>query len=249
MIVLEKRSKGTEIRSRSLKTGASDICSKPLKTPLGEILRWRLLLFQISRDSVSGRHAEWDEDEQVLTYEDTELHLDQIPILLACEYDECRRILYEDLMFGLKDLRRMHAWSLKDNPAAAVVGWEFTQHRENAYLLQVRTREEANELSGLLQCDSYTSESEKHILTTWVASANLPYIVATTALAEGLDYPHVRVVVNVNDPESLVTFAQESGRAGRDGLKAYSLVLLAPTWKPQSEGEDTLICQMLASSH
>jgi superfamily II DNA/RNA helicase len=32
------------------------------------------------------------------------------------------------------------------------------------------------------------------------------FIVATTALAEGFDYPHVHLVVNVNEPESLVIF-------------------------------------------
>ena len=44
----------------------------------------------------------------MLTYEDTELHIDYIPTLLVSEYDECRRLLYDDLMFGLKDFRRMH---------------------------------------------------------------------------------------------------------------------------------------------
>jgi ATP-dependent DNA helicase RecQ len=59
-----------------------------------------------------------------------------------------------------------------------------------------------------------------------------PFIVATTTLTEGFDYPHVRLVVNVNKPESLVIFIQESGQAGRDGVKAYSLVLLLSTWEP-----------------
>lgn len=60
----------------------------------------------------------------------------------------------------------------------------------------------------------------------------MPYIVATTALAEGFDYPYVRLVINVDEPESLVIFAQESGRAGRDGKRAYSVVLLPKTWQP-----------------
>jgi superfamily II DNA helicase RecQ len=54
-------------------------------------------------------------------------------------------------------------------------------------------------------------------MTGCLQSAVRPYIVATTAFAEGFDYPHVRLVINMNEPESMVSFAQESGRAGRDG--------------------------------
>lgn len=72
------------------------------------------------------------------------------------------------------------------------------------------------------------------------------FIVATTALAEGFDYPHVRLVVNVNEPESLVIFVQESGRAGRDSAKAYSLVLLPSTWEPQDDpNEDVELAKNL----
>jgi hypothetical protein len=48
---------------------------------MGEILRWRLLLFKISKESIGDYEVSWDESEQVLTYEDTELHMDQIPTL------------------------------------------------------------------------------------------------------------------------------------------------------------------------
>ncbi len=126
-----------------------------------------------------------------------------------------------------------------------MVGEQFAHGYTKEMADVEETREKANELSGLLQCDSYTPENgtaaeKKHILTTWVVSTKRPYIVATTALAEGLEYYYVRLIVNVDEPESLVIFAQESGRAGRDGLKAYSLVFLATTWKPQGEGEGSL---------
>ena len=35
----------------------------------------------------------------------------------------------------------------------------------------------------------------------------MPYIVVTIALAKGFDYPYVRLVINVDELESLVIFA------------------------------------------
>lgn len=114
----------------------------------------------------------------------------------------------------------------------------FFDHAHDKIILYVRTCKDADDLAELLGCRSYTSESgtpagKKSILDHWVMTQDTPHIVATTALAEGFDYPHVRLVINVNEPESLVIFAQESGRAGRDGKRAYSMVLLPATWQPQ----------------
>ena len=107
-----------------------------VETPMGEILRWRLLLFKISKESVGDNEASWDESEQVLTYDDTELHMDQIPALLMSEYQDCHRLLYDDLMFSQKLVRRMHSWALKDGPNVDTVDWNSTQHRDNAHLLK-----------------------------------------------------------------------------------------------------------------
>jgi superfamily II DNA helicase RecQ len=106
-------------------------------------------------------------------------------------------------------------------------------------ILYVRTCKDADDLAELLGCSSYTAESgtsveKKQILDHWIQNPDTPYIVATTALAEGFDYPHVRLVMNIDEPESLVIFAQESGRAGRDGKRAYSMVLLPATWQSQN---------------
>ena len=51
---------------------------------------------------------------------------------------------------------------------------------------------------------------------------------AILALSIGFDYTHVRLVIHINEPDSLVDFAQESGRAGRDRKEAYSVILLPP---------------------
>jgi superfamily II DNA helicase RecQ len=121
----------------------------------------------------------------------------------------------------------------------------FFDHACDKIILYVRTCKDADDLAELLGCNAYTAESgtpeeKKEILDRWIRTPGTPYIVATTALAEGLDYPHVRLVMNVDEPESLVIFAQESGRAGRDGKRAYSVVLLPATWQPKAMDNNSL---------
>lgn len=129
---------------------------------------------------------------------------------------------------------------------------DWLDQSRDEIILYFRMRNEADTLAEKLNCDVYTSKSGTYeekdkAFKRWTADPDCPYIAATTALAEGFDYPHVRYVINVNEPDYLATFAQETGRTGRDNKPAYSLAMLPVTW--QAQGADESCSQLGEMSH
>jgi len=72
----------------------------------------------------------------VLTYEDTELHMDQIPTLLGSEYQDCHGLLYDDLMMSQKTISHINSSALKDGPNVNTINWNFIQYWDNVNVLK-----------------------------------------------------------------------------------------------------------------
>ena len=54
---------------------------------------------------------------------------------------------------------------------------------------------------------------------------DLDVVVATSAFGMGVDKAEIRFVLHYDHPASLEAYAQEAGRAGRDGKEAYAILL------------------------
>ncbi|KAK4117938.1 P-loop containing nucleoside triphosphate hydrolase protein, partial [Parathielavia appendiculata] len=84
-------------------------------------------------------------------------------------------------------------------------------------------------LGGVLSCPVFhrtvdTVEEKGRRLREWARVGRV--IVTTNALGMGIDVADVRMVVHAGAPRRLRDYAQESGRAGRDGEKSEAVIVL-----------------------
>lgn len=107
---------------------------------------------------------------------------------------------------------------------------------EGSAIVYTRSRKLTGEIARFINDNGISADSFHAGLTdaekdlrqkSWTRGRNR-VMVATNAFGMGIDKPDVRVVIHYNVPDSIEAYFQEAGRAGRDGNKAYAVMLYNP---------------------
>lgn len=106
-------------------------------------------------------------------------------------------------------------------------------------IIYVRNRRRTREVTELLNQEGITADfyhaglenAVKDLRQKRWQCGETRVMVATNAFGMGIDKPDVRLVLHLDLPDSPEAYFQEAGRAGRDGRKAYAVILYAQSDK------------------
>jgi ATP-dependent DNA helicase RecQ len=110
---------------------------------------------------------------------------------------------------------------------------EIIQKVPGTAIVYCKTRKKTKEFADLLNAHKINAafyhaglkqEERKERQEKWIQN-DIRVMVCTNAFGMGIDKPDVRLVVHTAPPDCLENYYQEAGRAGRDGKKAYGVLL------------------------
>lgn len=216
-----------------------------------EIFRTKLRKMHISMITVDESHciSQWGYDFRPAYLKIAEIRelLPGVPVLAltATAPPEVVKDIQARLHFRHKNVFRM---SFERNNLAYIVRKTENKTAELLHILRsmpgsaivyVRNRRRTKEITELLNNEHITADfyhaglddATKDIRQHRWQSGESRVMVATNAFGMGIDKPDVRIVIHMDLPDSIEAYFQEAGRAGRDGQKAYAVILYAKSDK------------------
>jgi ATP-dependent DNA helicase RecQ len=112
-------------------------------------------------------------------------------------------------------------------------------------IIYVRNRKSCSDTASQLQSMGFKAtfyhgglsvkEKEKN-MSLWM-NEEAQIMVATNAFGMGIDKSNVKTVIHIHLPESMESYYQEAGRAGRNEEKAFAVLLTSPSDKIQAQSQ------------
>lgn len=117
----------------------------------------------------------------------------------------------------------------EDEAVSELVEGLKEKHPEGQIIVYCSSVERTVRLADVLTCVCYHrnvgSSQEKHRLVEQLTDGLQQVFTATNALGLGVDAPTIRAVVHVGTVRMVRHYAQESGRAGRDGKPSEAIIM------------------------